>query len=90
MVMKEWQSKFLENIITQKNKNIKDNIQAGDKVKSKSRELLNGGLAFNVLEIDGDKALCDFLDSDKDQTNRQEYFELSDLIFVTSADGGFF
>ena len=65
-----------------------ENINAGDTVRHKTINNLNGGTAFNVLEVDDDRAYCDFFD--ERGVNRQEWFNLSDLIIVNKAEGGFF
>ncbi len=66
-----------------------EKIEAGDTVRHKLKPTLNGGVAFNVIEISGDKALCNFFDNDIDQTDREDYFEISDLILVNKVKGGF-
>ncbi|NNV53849.1 hypothetical protein [Limnovirga soli] len=66
-----------------------ENIQVGDTVRHKTRILISGGLAFNVLEVEGTKALCEFFDTDPDQTTKQEWFDISDLILIHKVEGGF-
>lgn len=65
-----------------------ENINGGDTVRHKTLINLNGGLAFNVLEVEDDRAFCDFFD--EKGVNQQEWFSLSDLILVNKAKGGFF
>ncbi len=65
-----------------------ENINAGDTVRHKTFINLNGGVAFNVLDVEDDQAFCDFFD--EKGVNRQEWFKLSDLMLVNKAEGGFF
>lgn len=39
-----------------------ETIKAGDTVRHKTFIRLNGGVAFNVLEVEDDRAFCDFFD----------------------------
>jgi hypothetical protein len=64
-------------------------IKEGDYVKHKTKPMLNGGLSFTVLSINDDMALCEYFDTDLDQTMRQQYFPLSDLILINKVEGGF-
>ena len=64
-------------------------IQEGDLVRHKTKIMLSGGLSFPVLEINADIALCEYFDNDPAQTMRQEWFDLSDLLLVQKAEGGF-
>lgn len=64
-----------------------ENIASGDTVRHKTYIHLNGGVAFGVREVDGDKALCNFFDEKGD--HREEWFNLSDLILVAKSEGGF-
>jgi hypothetical protein len=66
-----------------------EDIQCGDKVTHKTRLLINGGLPFDVQGREGDKVLCEFFDNDQDQTMKEEWFDVSELILVHKADGGF-
>jgi hypothetical protein len=65
-----------------------ENINVGDSVRHKTFIHLSGGVAFNVLDVEGDRAFCDFFD--EKGVNKQEWFNLSDLILVHKAEGGFF
>lgn len=65
------------------------NIEQGDTVRHKTRVLINGGITFNVLEVESGKALCEFFDNDPEQTMKKEWFDISDLILVNKSDGGF-
>jgi len=65
-----------------------ENINAGDTVRHKTFINLSGGVAFNVLDVEDDRAYCDFFD--EKGINKQEWINLSDLILVNKAEGGFF
>lgn len=65
-------------------------IKEGDSVTHKTLISLNGGVAFTVLEIEGDNALCEFFGADEHQTMQKEVFKVSDLNLIYSAKGGFF
>ena len=65
-----------------------ENISAGDTVRHKTFIHLNGGIAFDVLAVEDDRAHCDFFD--EKGVNKQQGFNLSDLILVNKAEGGFF
>lgn len=64
-------------------------LAPGDTVKHKTKILLNGGLAFNILESDGDYAKCEYFDNTSEQQHVQEIFLISDLILVNKVKGGF-
>jgi len=64
-----------------------DNIKAGDMVTHKAIPNLNGGVPFNVIKTVGNKALCAYIDRDKDQTMKEEWFNISDLTIVHKASG---
>jgi hypothetical protein len=65
-----------------------ENISAGDTVRHKTFTRLSGGVAFSVINVEDDRAYCNFFD--EKGVNRQEWFNLSDLILVNKAEGGFF
>ena len=65
-----------------------ENISAGDTVRHKTHTQISGGLAFNVLDVEDERAYCDFFDLKN--INRQEWFNMSDLILVNKPKGGFF
>jgi hypothetical protein len=62
-------------------------IQAGDTVRHKTFVMLNGGLAFNVLEVNGHLATCNYFD--EKLVNKQTIFDTDDLIVVHKAEGLF-
>jgi len=64
-----------------------DNIEAGDMVTHKTIPNLNGGVPFNVIKTARYRALCAYIARDKDQTMKEEWFEISDLIIVHKAPG---
>ena len=63
-------------------------LKAGDTVRHKSKIHLNGGVAFNVVAIDDDRALCAYFD--RDQVDCEEWFDIADLILVNKAEEPFF
>lgn len=64
-----------------------DQIEAGDKVRHKTNFRLNGGLNFEVLEIENERAKCSLFDEDGKPI--EEWFEISALVFISKAEGGF-
>jgi hypothetical protein len=65
-----------------------EQIKHGDKVRHREIININYGLAFEVKDIENDKALCEFYDPKLNKDNT-DWFNLSDLILVEKADGGF-
>lgn len=64
-----------------------ENVSAGDTVRHTTRIGLNGGVAFNVLKVENDRAYCDFFDENR--VDRQDWFNVADLIVVNKAKGAF-
>jgi|GEM_PF-3600277 len=62
-------------------------IRSGDYVKHKSL-FINGGLAMNVIEVEGSRALCEYFEG-AEQIHKQTWFSVNDLEVVTFGDGGF-
>ena len=62
-------------------------IKTGDQVKHK-HQIINGGLAMNVLEIENEQALCDYFEG-VEMIDKQKWFDIKDLEIVIYGDGGF-
>ena len=61
------------------------NIEAGDTVRHKTRPTLSfGGLGFNVIRVDGEKAFCDYFN--RENENMQEWFNTNELVFISRAE----
>ena len=60
-------------------------LASGDTVRHSKLIHLNMGTAFNILNIEGDKALCEFINQKNE--NEKEWFPVSDLILVNKLEG---
>ena len=63
-------------------------INVGDKVRHKKIPTINGGLAMNVYEVEGTRALCEHFES-KEGIHKQDWFDTNDLEVVIYGEGGF-
>jgi hypothetical protein len=55
-------------------------IQPGDQVKHRLLTMLNGGIPFNVVKVDGVNAWCEFINGRADHEG--SWFLLSDLMVI--------
>ena len=62
-------------------------IKVGDKVRHRYRPL-NGGLAMNVLNVEDERAYCDFFEG-PELINKQDWFPFEELELIIYGDGGF-